>query len=192
MSMNPLDVFNSWYNEAEEAQVVEPFSFVLSTVKDGQPRSRVLFWRRLYEGVFYFFTNYGSDKGKEIENNSKVAMNFHWRLPIHRQVRIQGTITKAAKEISDDYFSKRPRGSQLGAWASPQSRAITGHDELEKLVNEMTERFKGKDVPRPEFWGGYAITPDYFEFWEEGESRLHNRTVFVKDKNAWTQRTIAP
>lgn len=190
--MNPIEQFNKWYKEAEEAGVVEPYAFVLSTVKDSQPRSRVVLWRRLIDGVFYFFTNYSSDKGVEIASSGKVAMNFHWRAPLHRQVRIQGVIAKATAAISDEYFASRPRGSQIGAWASPQSRPIQDRKALESLVSEIEQRFNGKDVPRPEFWGGYGITPTYIEFWEEGESRLHTRAVFERTPNGWSQKTIAP
>lgn len=190
--MNPIEQFENWYKEAEVAGVIEPYAFVLSTVKNGQPRSRVVLWRRLIDNVFYFFTNYSSDKSEEIASSGKVAMNFHWRAPFHRQVRIQGTIAKAAASISDEYFSSRPRGSQIGAWASPQSRPIQDRKALESLVSEFENRFKGKEVPRPEFWGGFGITPTYIEFWQEGESRLHTRTVFEKTATGWTQKTIAP
>lgn len=190
--MSPFDQFDKWYKEAEQAAVVEPYAFVLSTCKDGQPRSRVVFWRRFVDNVFYFFTNYSSAKGQEIEKDDKVSMNFHWRMPVGRQVRVQGTIAKASKEISDEYYSSRPRGSQVGAWASPQSRQIKDRSELESLVKEIEKRFEGKDIPRPEFWGGYGITPNYFEFWEEGISRLHTRTVYEKTASGWSQKTIAP
>ncbi|MCC6138003.1 MAG: pyridoxamine 5'-phosphate oxidase [Bdellovibrionaceae bacterium] len=192
--MSPIDQFNEWYRDAEKAEVVEPYAFVLSTV-DGlnQPHSRVVLWRRLIDGVFYFFTNYTSNKSKDIAENTKVAMNFHWRLPFHRQIRIQGTVSKAAKEISDEYYSSRPRGSQIGAWASPQSQDIADRTVLEKLVKEFEEKFADKkEIPRPEFWGGFGITPEYFEFWQEGDSRLHNRTVYTKEKGVWVRKTIAP
>lgn len=192
--MNPMDQFNEWYKDAEQAQVLEPYAFVLSTVDaTGQPHSRVVLWRRLVDGVFYFFTNYSSNKSKDIADTSKVAMNFHWRAPFHRQIRIQGSIVKATKEISDEYYSTRPRGSQIGAWASPQSQTITDRTVLEKLVKEFEEKFTDKkEIPRPEFWGGFGITPDYFEFWQEGESRLHARTVYSKDKFSWTKKILAP
>lgn len=191
--LQPFDMFNQWYKEAEDAGVIEPFAFVLSTVTpQGEPRSRVVLWRRFVDNVFYFFTNYTSDKGAELLETQKAAMNFHWRQPYHRQIRIQGAVKKASAEISNEYFSTRPRGSQIGAWSSPQSRAIAGRAELEALVAGFEERFKGQDVPRPEFWGGFGIEPHYIEFWQEGESRLHTRTVFVLDKGQWAQKTIAP
>lgn len=191
--MDPFTFFNEWYKEAEKANVIEPYSFVLSTINSrGEPRSRVVLWRRFIDNVFYFFTNYKSDKATEIENSKKVAMNFHWRLPQHRQVRIEGVIQKASKDISDEYFSTRPRGSQLGAWSSPQSRTISGKKDVEVLVNTFDQTFHGRDVTRPEFWGGYGISPHYFEFWEEGESRIHTRIVFSLVDNQWQQKMIAP
>ena len=193
MPQQPFDIFNQWYNEAEKAGVVEPFAFVLSTVSpQGEPRSRVVLWRRLVKNVFYFFTNYSSDKGRELQEAQCAAMNFHWRHPYHRQVRIQGRVKKASAEISNEYFSTRPRGSQIGAWASPQSRPISGREELESLVSSFEDQFKGQEVPRPEFWGGFGIEPTYFEFWQEGESRLHTRLVFEQDQGHWVQKTIAP
>ncbi len=190
---SPFDVFNKWYHDAEKANVLEPYAFVLSTVNErGEPRSRVVLWRRFIDNAFYFFTNYTSDKGQEIDHFKKVAMNFHWRQPMHRQVRVQGEIFKATPEISDEYFSTRPRGSQIGAWSSPQSRTINGRADLEKLVAQFEDRFKDQTVPRPEFWGGFGISPDYFEFWEEGESRLHKRRVFTLTHNVWVEKTIAP
>lgn len=189
---SPFDIFDRWYKEAEQAGELDPYQFVLSTSVDNQPRSRVVYWRDFVNQKFYFFTNYKSAKGEELEQNSKVSMNFHWRKPVHRQVRIQGTIAKAEAGISDRYFSSRPRGSQIGAWASPQSQKILDRAELERLVQETEVRFKDKEVPRPDFWGGYGITPDYFEFWEEGASRLHNRTVLAKSPQGWTQKIVAP
>jgi pyridoxamine 5'-phosphate oxidase len=191
--MSPFEFFNNWYRAAEQAKVIEPYAFVLSTVNsEGNPRSRVVLHRLTESETFYFFTNYTSDKGNEILNNSHVAMNFHWREPEHRQVRVQGTISKASAKISDAYFASRPRGSQIGAWSSPQSREITSAKELQQLVQQFEEKFEGKEVPRPEFWGGFGISPTYFEFWQEGESRLHSRTVFEKEKASWRMKTLAP
>lgn len=189
---NPFQIFDQWYKEAEAAGELEPYQFVLSTAVEGQPRSRVVFWREFIDNAFYFFTNYTSAKGAEFAKNPKVSMNFHWRKPAHRQVRIEGTIAKADAKISDAYFASRPRGSQVGAWSSPQSQKIADRAELERLVRENEKKFADGPVPRPEFWGGYGITPTYFEFWEEGASRLHTRIVMVKTAHGWTQSMIAP
>lgn len=190
---DPFQLFNEWYEQTVASGAKEPYAFVLSTVNTaGEPRSRVVLWRRLVNNVFYFFTNYSSDKSLEIGAKNRVAMNFHWREPFHRQVRIQGRIQKASASISDEYFSTRPRGSQIGAWASPQSRVITNRFELEQKVNEVEEAFKDRPVTRPEFWGGFGIEPDYIEFWQEGESRLHQRTVYELVDKKWQLKTLAP
>ncbi|MCB9073423.1 MAG: pyridoxamine 5'-phosphate oxidase [Bdellovibrionaceae bacterium] len=191
--MGPFEMFSDWYKQAEDAGVVEPFAFVLSTVSThGEPHSRVVLLRRTEDKMFYFFTNYSSLKGMDVAQNPHVAMNFHWRAPEHRQIRIQGTVAKARADISDDYFSSRPRGSQIGAWSSPQSQMLTDKNDLLSRISLFDEKFSGKDVPRPEFWGGYGITPTYFEFWQEGENRLHTRIAFSKDGEKWVQKLLAP
>lgn len=189
---SPFALFQQWYKEAEKSGEIDPYQFVLSTAINNQPRSRVVYWRDFVNETFYFFTNYQSAKGQEFAKNPKVSMNFHWRGPVHRQVRIEGTIAKASEAISDRYFATRPRGSQIGAWSSPQSQKIKDRAELERFVSETEKKFAGQDVPRPDFWGGYGITPTYFEFWEEGQSRLHSRLVMSKNGDEWTQKTIAP
>lgn len=190
---SPFQVFEKWFVAAEEAKVIEPNAMVLSTIDEkNRPASRVVLFKRFHEEVMYFFTNYNSVKSKQMEKNQNVAANFHWRAPFHRQVRIEGTVKKASKEISDDYFKTRPRGSQIGAWSSPQSQPIENREQLEKLVAEFEKKFDGKDVPRPEFWGGWGIVPTKFEFWEEGESRLHTRMVYEKQGDEWKTILLGP
>jgi pyridoxamine 5'-phosphate oxidase len=191
---NPFDLFNKWYAEVNQTTEVEPQSMVVSTVDaSGRPSSRVVFLREIIDGVYYFFTNYGSRKSQAIAENPHIAVSFHWRLPEHRQVHIEGTVAKASTEISEAYFRGRPRGSQIGAWASPQSQKIRDRAELEARVKMFEEKFAGRDVPLPEFWGGFGIVPERFEFWQAGEYRLHTRRVFTKTaKNTWEEILVSP
>jgi pyridoxamine 5'-phosphate oxidase len=190
---NPFAIFEQWYMAAEEAKIIEPNAMVLSTVdSDHRPHSRVVLFKRFHEEVLYFFTNYNSEKSKQLEKNPYAALNFHWREPAHRQIRIEGKITKASEQISDDYFATRGRGSQIGAWSSPQSQPIKSREELEKLVEENEKRFAGKNVPRPPFWGGWGLVATKFEFWEAGENRLHTRMVYEKIGDSWESGLLGP
>lgn len=190
---NPFLVFNDWFNAAEKAGVTEPNAMVLSSLgADQMPASRVVLLKDVQDEVFYFFTNYNSTKSQEMLKNPRVAINFHWRLPFHRQIRIQGQVQKATAEISDEYFSTRPRGSQIGAWSSPQSQKITGRQQIEDIVKTFEKKFEGQTVPRPEFWGGFGITASSFEFWQEGEFRLHTRWKYTKSAQGWKSELLAP
>lgn len=177
---DPLLLFHKWYQEAFEKNCADPHAMVISTVNtDMQPSSRTVFMKELVEEGLIFFTNYNSQKGKEMIANPKVSILFYWDC-LERQVRIHGEAKKAPKEISDDYFASRPRGSQIGAWASHQSDEIDSRELLEKSFQEAEEKFKGKKVPRPDFWGGFLIKPTYFEFWQGRPNRLHDRICFEK------------
>ncbi len=191
--MSPISLFQDWYSQAEKAGQVEPNAFVLSTIRaDDRPTSRVVLLKHTEDNTFYFFTNYNSDKSKALLQCRFASYNFHWRLPFHRQVRMEGEVFKASDAISDMYFKTRPRGSQIGAWSSPQSQPIQNREELEQKVADIENKFKGKDVPRPEFWGGFGLKPDRIEFWQEGEFRLHTRRLFVLKKGQWQETLLAP
>lgn len=191
-SPDPLDQFNLWLHDAIRGKCDEPNAFVLSTVSNGRPRSRVMLLKGIHHGRFVFYTNYNSDKGHEIEANSQVAMTFVW-LPLQRQVRIEGKIQKVEAALSDDYFQKRPRGNQVGAIASPQSRKVGSREELEKLFEEADKKFAdNSELVRPAHWGGYGIIPDYIEFWQGRESRMHDRIVYEKQGEGWTLGRLAP
>jgi pyridoxamine 5'-phosphate oxidase len=192
--MSPFSLFQTWYSEAEKAQQIEPNAMVLSTIRaDGRPSSRVVLLKHTEDQTFYFFTNYNSEKSKALFENKWACLNFHWRNPFHRQIRMEGEIFKASSEISDMYFKTRPRGSQIGAWSSPQSQKIQNREELEQRVAEYEKKFAGRDVPRPEYWGGFGIKPDRFEFWQEGDFRLHTRRLFILNKsNQWEESLLAP
>lgn len=190
---DPLALFDQWYAEVKATPEVEPQSMVISTVDaQNKPHSRVVFLRRIVDGVYYFFTNYNSGKGQSLTERPYASLNFHWRAPEHRQVRIEGSVIKASKEISDEYFNGRPRGSQIGAWSSPQSQKIENRKELEDKIKMFEEKFAGKEIPRPEFWGGFGIIPERMEFWQAGDSRLHHRRLFVKKNNQWEESLLAP
>jgi len=184
--------FKVWFQEALDANVNEPNAMVLSTVKkDGSPSSRVVLVKGIQEDGFEFFTNYQSNKAKEIVNNSKVSLLFFWQA-LERQIRIEGTVAKCSEERSDEYFESRPKESKLGAWSSPQSQTIENREVLEAKVKETHEQFEGKEINRPDFWGGYLVKPHSIEFWQGRASRLHDRLLYTKEKENWKIERLAP
>jgi pyridoxamine 5'-phosphate oxidase len=188
---NPFELFQIWFDEAQEAEEKESNAFVLSTVSSElQPSSRIVYLKEVADEQFVFFTNYNSQKGKEIAENSKVSMLFFWPL-LSRQIRIDGVCTKASNKISDDYFNSRPRGSQVGAWASHQSDVLENRKELENRVVEIEKQFPN-NIPRPEHWGGYQINPTHIEFWQGRPSRLHDRLSLTKENGEWTAKRKNP
>jgi len=189
---NPFEQFELWLADAVEKQLYEPNAMVLSTATAvGKPSSRVVLLRGFGESGFVFYTNYKSRKGLEIEENPNAALLFYWA-EIERQVRIEGTIAKINEEDSDAYFASRPRESRIGAWTSPQSCVIESRDVLEKKFNELARQWKEKSIARPPEWGGYALKPEIFEFWQGRESRLHDRLLYTKVKSDWKIERLAP
>lgn len=189
---DPLLQFDKWLKEALLSECDEPNAFILSTVRDQRPRARVILLKGIHHNEFIFYTNYNSAKGDELNDNSKVAMTFMW-LPLQRQVRIEGTVTKVSEELSDDYFQKRPRGSQLGAIASPQSKIVANREALEKMFSETETKFKNVEIlPRPSHWGGYGVTPTLIEFWQGRNNRMHDRICYVKNGESWELQRLAP
>jgi len=190
---DPIKQFEKWFKEATQSGVVEPNAMTVSTVKaDGRPTSRVILLKGIENQKFVFFTNYQSAKGRELELNPAVALNFFWP-ELERQIRIEGVVNRIDPTRSETYFQSRPRGSQIGAWSSPQSAVIENRNILEERMKEIEKRFESKDVlPKPQQWGGYEVEPLVFEFWQGGASRLHDRIQFVKDGQQWKIFRLAP
>ena len=191
---DPMTLVRGWLDDAVAAEVVEPTAMVVATIgTDGAPRSRTVLLRRLTEATFGFFTNFDSDKGLELATG-RCALQLGW-LDLQRQIRIEGHVARCADAVSDEYFAGRPRGSQIAAWASPQSRPIADRAELEALVAATDERFaEVEPVGRPPFWGGFEVTPTMIEFWQGRPSRLHDRLRFHRegDQSPWIRERLAP
>lgn len=191
-SKDPADQMARWLQEAITGQCDEPNAFILSTCREGKPRGRVLLLKGLKEGKLFFYTNYNSSKGAEIAANDSVAMTFLW-LPLQRQVRIEGKVEFSGAADSDSYFKMRPRGSQIGAIASPQSSKVPGRSELEKWFRATEEKYQGQEIlPRPLHWGGYMMTPDYYEFWQGRDNRMHDRISYERKGDGWEMFRLAP
>lgn len=191
---DPIELFNSWLLEAAANEiVVEANAMVLSTAIDNQPSSRTVLLKDLTKDGFTFFTNYESRKAKQISANENVSLLFPW-YPMERQVIVIGTATKIAKSESEKYFASRPRGSQIGAWASMQSAELVSREELEMKYAEYEKKWpEGTEVPKPEHWGGYVVLPTSIEFWQGRYSRLHDRIRYVRsENNDWQIKRIYP
>ncbi len=193
LDTNPIAQWQRWYDQAAQAHVAEPNAMTLSTIGfDGGPDSRIVLVRGVDESGFAFYTNYDSAKSTQLVAHAQASAVFGW-LDLHRQVRVRGTVAKLAERVSDEYFASRPRESQLGAWASPQSQPIAGRDELLTRLAEAEQRFSGRDVDRPPHWGGWVLTPHEIEFWQGRPSRLHDRFRYVLQPDAsWFIERLAP
>ncbi|MEM9652740.1 MAG: pyridoxamine 5'-phosphate oxidase [Actinomycetota bacterium] len=189
---DPIEQFDRWFNEAVAAEVYEPNAMVISTVDGGgQPWSRHVLLKGVTDGAFDFYTNYDSNKSAELDTNPNIAVTFGW-LPLHRQVNIGGTVARVPAEESDAYWAVRTRGSQIGGWASAQSRELVDRAQLVANVERMEARFPG-DVPRPPHWGGWRITPHTIEFWQGRQNRLHDRLRFHRDPSGdWQLVRLSP
>lgn len=189
---NPVIQFDHWFQDSMNAGVKDANAMSLSTVgEDNRPSSRIVLLKEFDEQGFVFFTNYDSRKGSEIEANSFGALLFYWS-DLERQVRIEGSITKVEREVSESYFHSRPAESQLGALASDQSRMLKNREDLENRYRELKKRYEGKEIPCPDFWGGYRLYPDRMEFWQGRPSRLHDRFEYLRDGARWIHRRLYP
>ena len=189
---SPFKQYAVWFKEAVNSEILDPFAMCLSTIGlNGQPSSRIVYMRDILDDGFVFYTNYLSQKGKELLSTPKAALNLHWG-ELDRQIRIEGDVVKVSEEISDKYFASRPKESQIGAWASAQSDILTTREELEQHVLKYRERFKDIDVDRPKHWGGYILKPTKIEFWQGRASRLHDRIVYSKEGVEWKLGRLSP
>ena len=190
MDSCPVQQFLRWYDDALQEAIQDPNAMVLSTVDEKQQAdSRVVLLKLLEDGVFYFFTNYESKKGKDLAVHNNAALLFYWK-PLHRQVRIQGHIEKASAELSDEYFYLRPPGAQAGAIASPQSQRIASREVLQEALDEVEANIQTQE--RPEHWGGYGLQPHTIEFWQGRRHRLHDRVCYQRTGTQWEQYRLAP
>lgn len=188
---DPLNQFKLWFEDAKNADFIDPNAMVLSTVDElNKPSSRVVLLKEVSKGGFVFFTNYMSRKGDDIKENNNASLLFFWD-KLERQVRIEGVIEKITHEESKEYFFSRPKESQIGAWASKQSAVLKSREYLEKRVKDYTEKF-GENVEYPEFWGGYRLHPNYLEFWQGRASRLHDRIIYKNEEMKWNIYRLYP
>jgi pyridoxamine 5'-phosphate oxidase len=194
VSDDPLRVFDEWFRAAGAAGVTVPEVMTLATAGvDGQPSARMVLLKGADDDGFVFYTAYESRKGRELGENARAALVFYWQ-PLGRQVRVEGTVERVTDEEADAYFATRPRGSQLAAWTSEQSRPIEGRDALERRYEEIERAYEGRYVPRPPYWGGYRLRPDAIEFWQHRDNRLHDRVRYTRarEKQEWTAETLGP
>jgi pyridoxamine 5'-phosphate oxidase len=192
VDQNPFAQFSVWWNEAVQSDIVEVNAMTLSTVTStGKPSSRIVLLKGYDEEGFVFFTNYSSDKGRQLMQNHFAALLFFWK-ELERQVRIEGVVSKVSEEESDAYFNSRPVGSRLGAWASPQSQKIRDREVLNNELMKFTEQFDQENIPRPAHWGGYRVKPTRIEFWQGRSNRLHDRILYEQDNDNWQISRLAP
>jgi len=188
---HPFDLFQIWLQDAIGNKQDEPTAMTLSTCADGYPDSRVVLLKELNREGFVFFTNYTSTKGRQIEGNNRVALNFFWS-KIERQVRVKGVAEKLDEKQSVDYFHSRPRASQLGAWASEQSSEIMDRETLESRFSHFEKLFEGQEIEKPAQWGGFLVRPAQIEFWQGRSNRLHDRIRYVLQEDRWLTSRLAP
>lgn len=191
---HPLDQFSAWLQAAIDEDLPEPNAMVLATATpDGRPSARAVLLKGVNPEGFIFYTNFASRKGQELQDNPHAALVFNW-LPLHRQVRIEGLVSRLSDEASTAYFQSRPKGSQIGAWASPQSRVITDRKILEERAQQIARNYEQhKQLPRPDFWGGYQLRPYRFEFWQGRSDRLHDRILYTPTSDgSWEKKRLAP
>ncbi len=191
---DPIPQFERWLEEALRAEVPEPNAMTLSTATaNGIPSARIVLLKGLDKGGFLFYTNYQSQKGRELSENPHAALTFLWH-ELQRQVRVEGRVERLSPEASTEYFQSRPKSSQIGAWVSPQSQPIESREVLEKREQELWEKYEdAEQLPRPEHWGGFRVVPQRIEFWQGRPSRLHDRIFFERDTSGeWRKSRLAP
>ncbi len=190
---NPIEQFRRWFDDALAADLHEPNAMTMATATpEARPSARIVLLKGLDERGFVFYTNYEGRKSGELETNPYAALVFYWG-ELERQVRIEGRVSRVSEEESDAYFEGRPRGSQLGAWVSEQSRLVEDRGALEERLREIEAEYEGREVPRPPFWGGYRVEPETIEFWQGRENRLHDRLRYRRsDDGGWRRERLQP
>ncbi len=192
LDRDPIVQFNRWLAEAVESSLKDPNAMSLATVNAaGQPSARIVLLKGLGAAGFLFFTNYGSRKAADLEANARAGLNFFWP-ELERQVAIEGVVHKASREEAASYFHSRPVGSQLGAWASRQSQIVPSREWLEQKLDAAAAEYSGREVPLPEFWGGYWLVPASIEFWQGGPSRIHDRLRYLREGSGWRIDRLSP
>ena len=189
---DPINQFQIWFNDAITAKLPLPEAMTLATATpDGKPSARMVLLKQVDHDGFVFFTNYRSAKAEQLDANPYAALVFYWS-QLDRQVRVEGSVVRTSEQESRDYFKTRPRESQIGAWASAQSQAISGRDVLERRAQELEDLYAGREVDCPEYWGGYRLRPERIEFWKSRIGRLHDRILYQRDPSGWSISRLAP
>lgn len=189
---DPIKQFQLWFNDAIAANLPLPEAMTLATATpDGKPSARMVLLKQVDQDGFVFYTNYNSAKAEQLDANPYAALVFYW-VQLDRQVRVEGSVVKTSAQESDDYFRTRPRESQIGAWASEQSHAISSREVLEQRANELEALYRDREVERPEHWGGYRLQPERIEFWKSRIGRLHDRILYERDATGWSIIRLAP
>jgi pyridoxamine 5'-phosphate oxidase len=192
MNADPLREFQAWFGAARQAGVEVPEAMTLATATaDGAPSARMVLLKGVEAEGFVFYTGYESRKAEELERNPRAALVFYWR-SLGRQVRVEGPVEHVSPEESAAYFATRPRGSQLAAWASEQSRPLGSREELERRYAELAREYEGREVARPPRWGGFRLRPESYEFWQHRENRLHDRVRYVLAREGWRRELLSP
>ena len=192
MTGDPMDLFAEWFREAEDAGVEVPETMTLATAdSDGAPSARMVLLKGADEEGFVFYSGYVSRKAGELEQNPLAALVFYWR-PLGKQVRVEGRVERVSEAESAAYFATRPRGSQIAAWASQQSKPLAGRDGLDRRYAELEREYEGRDVPLPPHWGGFRLRPEAIEFWQHRDNRLHDRILYTRAREGWRSELLSP